>query len=501
VSFSDLKARVVSGAFLVAGAQLARQLVQLGAVAVLARLIVPADFGLVALAVGVLAFVQVLSDFGLGAALEREIDLAPAVESRLFRLNLLAALVVAAIVMVAAPAFARLFGQPELAFVVRVLAFPFLVASTVRTRTSVLARQLRFGRLGAVEVVPVVLGTTISVTLAYRGWGAMALVAGSAVQQLAWSAGAVLAAGVPSAAPAPLRTVVPLIRFGGSFALFQIVNTTARKLDDLLVGGLMGIAALGLYEKSYALMMIPVAYLAGASSRVLYPSLARVRNDPAQFRFLYLGAVRKLAGLSFPVAAVCAAAAGPVVRLLLGPRFEAAIPIFGVLALSMGLQPLLSIGGVVYMARARMRLFVAVSTGATIVLAAAYVIGAHQGSPLAMAKGFTAAYLVVFVPLMSVALRVAGATWREFLERVAAPAVAAIVAWAVGVAVAGFGVAVQFPAMGITYLGVHWIIDRDALLDLFRFLDPRRVVVGAAVAEPREAPPTDDAPVECGQRR
>ena len=488
MSFSDLKARVVSGAFLVAGAQLARQLVQLGAVALLARLVVPADFGLVALAVGLLAFAQVLADFGLSSALEREIDLAPAVESRLFRLNLLGALLVAAVVTLAAPSLARLLGQPELTFVLRALALPFLVAGAVRTRASVLARQLRFGRLGAVEVVPVVLGTATSVLLAYRGWGVIALVAGSAVQQVVWSGGAVLAAGVPSAAPAPLRDVMPLIRFGGSLSLFQIVNTTARKMDDLLVGGLMGVAALGLYEKSYALMMIPVAYLAGASSRVLYPSLARVRDDAEQFRFLYLGAIRKLAGLSFPAAAVCAAAAGPVVRLVLGPRFEAAVPIFAVLALTMGLQPLMSIGGTVYMARARMRLFLGVSTMAAIVMAAAYGIGAWQASPLAMAQWFTVAYGVVFVPLISVALRVAGATWTEFLHRVAAPAVSAVAMWVVGVVTARFGVVVQFPSMAAVYLGLHWFLDRAALVDLFRFLDPRRVIVRGALDEAHVEP-------------
>jgi PST family polysaccharide transporter len=365
VSFPDLKARVVSGTFLVAGAQLLRQLIQLGAVALLARLVVPADFGLVALAVGVLAFTQVLADFGLGTALEREQNLAPAVESRLLRLNLLGALGMAALVMVAAPSAARLLGHPDLAFVLRALALPFLIASALRTRSSSLARQMQFGRLGLVELIPVVLGTGVCVLLAFRGWGVVALVAGSGVQQVAWSAAVVLAAGLPSASPAPLRDVMPLVRFGGSLSLFQVLNTTARKLDDLLVGGLMGVAALGLYEKSYALMMVPVAYLAGGANRALYPALSKVRDVPAQFRFLYLGAMGKVAGLSFPAAAFCVAAAGPVVHFVLGARFEAAVPIFAVLALVMGIQPLLSVSGVVYMAHARMRLYLSVSSVST----------------------------------------------------------------------------------------------------------------------------------------
>jgi len=496
-----LKARVVSGAFLVAGAQLLRQLIQLGAVALLARLVVPADFGLVALAVGILAFAQVLADFGLGAALERERDLDAAVEARLLRLNLLSAMLMGTIAMLAAPSAARLLGQPDLAFVLRALALPFLVAGALRTRSSALARQMRFGRLGVVELVPVALGTAVGVLLAYRGWGVVALVAGSGVQQIAWSGAVVLAAGIPSAAPAPLRQVMPLIRFGGSLSLFQVLNTTARKLDDLLVGGLMGVAALGLYEKSYALMMIPVAYLAGGTNRALYPALSKVREAPAQFRFLYLGAIGKVAGLSFPAAAVCAAAAGPVVHFVLGPRFDAAVPIFAVLALIMGIQPLLSVSGVVYLARARMRLNLVVSTLASAVLIFAFFVGATRGSPLAMARWFTGAYALNFVPLMHVALGIAGVSWREFLRRVAAPATAALVTWWVGTATARFGVVAQFPAMAGTYVCVHLMLDRHALIDLFRFLDPRRVVVRPQQTETRGPRQAVEETVEVGRER
>jgi len=483
LSFSDLKARVVAGTYLVAGAQLLRQLIQLGAVALLARLVVPADFGLVALAVGVLVFAQVLADFGLGAALERENDLEPGVESRLFRLNLLSAVLIAALAMVAAPFVARLLGQPDLTFLLRTLALPFLTAGAFRTRTSALARQMRFGRLAVVEMVPVVVGTAVSVSLAYRGWGVMALVAGSGVQQVVWSGAAVLAAGLPSAPPAPLRQVLPLIRFGGSLSLFQILNAAARKLDDLLVGGFMGVAALGIYEKSYALMMIPVAYLAGAANRVLYPALSRVREEPAQFRFLYLGAMRKMAGLSFPASAFCAAAAGPVVHFVLGPRFDAAAPLFALFALMLGIQPLLSVSGVVYLAHARMRLFLAVSSVSMAVVIGSFFLGVRGGSPDAMARWYVGAYALIFLPSIHFILRTAGVRWGEFLGRVAPPALSAVAMFAVGLATRRFAFGVQACSMVATYLGVHLVLDREALLDMFRFLDPRRVVVRVEVPE------------------
>ena len=138
------------------------------------------------------------------------------------------------------------------------------------------------------------------------------------------------------------------------------------------------------------------------------------------------------------------------------------------------------------MARARMRLYLAISTVGSAVLIFAFFLGATQGSPLAMARWFTGAYALNFVPLMHAALKVAGVSWREFLRRVVAPALSAIAAWAVGTVTADFGVVWQVPAMAATYIGVHLLLDRKALIDLFRFLDPRLIVVRAPT-------PTDEA--------
>ena len=473
MKFGALKRRLVSGVFFTGGAQVMRQLVQLGTIVVLARLLAPGAFGLVALGVAVLAFVQILADLGLATSSEREQDLTGDQESTLLRLSLMAALVLCVAVELGAPLLAGLFGAPDLTWVLRALAPPFLFAGALRTRYSALARGLRFRAMACVELVAVGAGAASSVLFALSGWGPAALVLGAAVQQLAWASATMMAAGLPIGR-FDLKSVRPLLGFGGYMTAFNVVNFFTRKLDDFLVGGVMGMAALGLYEKSYALMMLPVTQLSAVIGRVMYPVLSRLKEDKERFRFLYLGAIRKIAGLSFPLAAVCIAQADPVVRLVLGPRFLEAIPIFAVLGLVMAFQPIAASAGWIFMARGKMGRFFSLGLVTGVVFCGAFVAGAWQGSVLAMAWWYAGTYAAMFFPTMLVSLRTAGIPFTEFLGRIAIPAVSAATAWLAAWTVPGAPLPVAVAVMAGAYTLVHSVLDRHAFIDLFRFMNPRR---------------------------
>ena len=235
-SFTDLKKRLVSGVFFTGGAQLLRQLLQLGAIVVLARLLVPGSFGLVALAVALLAFVQMVADLGLASSAERQTDITPTQETTLLRLNFMIAFALCGAIELAAPLFANLFDTPALTWVLRVLAPCFLLAGALRTRSAALSRALRFRAIAGVELTAVISGALCSVAFALRGWGAPALVLGTAVQQLMWSVGVLRCAGLPAGGQFSIAAVRPLLGFGGYLTAFNVVNFFTRKLDDFLVG-------------------------------------------------------------------------------------------------------------------------------------------------------------------------------------------------------------------------------------------------------------------------
>jgi len=472
--FGSFKRRVVSGVFFTGGAQVMRQVVQVGAVAVLARLLGPGPYGLVALATVVVGLLQLLVDLGLGATAVREGSLTSEQESTLLRLNLGAAVAVGVAVEAAAPWIAALLRERELAWVLRGISPGFLLAGALQTRRAVLQRAMRFRLLGGIELLSVACGAPVAIALAFLGVGAPSLVIGSAVQQVTWCVAVLVAAGLPSRAPLRLASVRPLLGFGGHLTAFSIVNYVSRTLDNALVGTLMGREALGIYEKAYALMMLPVTQISSVVSQVMFPALSAVRKDIERFRFLYLGAIRKIAGLAAPLSLLCVVGSGPAVRILLGPRFVRAIPIFSVLSLVMGLQALTSSTGWLYMAAGRMRLMLRMGVLNATVVCTAIVVGALQGTPLAIARWYAGATVLLFLPTILVALRAGGIPVRLFFGRVAAPAASAVGAGLAVATLASLPLPCRLLVAAGAYCAVHAAIDWRALLDLFRFLDPRR---------------------------
>jgi len=475
VESQPLEKKLVSGGVVfTAGAQIAIPLLQLGAIALLARMLDPGAFGLLALAVAILAFLRMIADLGLDNSCEHE-ERTEVQAATLLRLNLSIAAVLGIAVLFAAPLFGRLFHNTDLAWVLRALAPCFLLAGALRTRSSALAREQRFRALAGVELTAITFGALTSIGLALVGFGRTALVMGVAIHQLTWSGAVLTAAGLPKKRAFDLDSIKPFLGFGRS-STFGLVHFFTRRLDYFLVGGLMGIAALGHYGLAWVLVMLPVTRLTAVIGRGTNLVLSKARHDEERIRFLYLGAVRRIAGRSFPLAAVCVAQADPVVRLVLGPKFIDAIPIFLVLSLIMGLRPIMSSSRWVF-PREKMGTFFSWGVVTGILLCGAIVFGAWRGgTPLAVAKAYAVMYAALFVPWMAITLRQAGIGMGALFNRIAVPAIAAISAYLAAwtVPTAPFPVAVA--VMAAVYCVVHLLLDRRAFVDLFRIADPRHAI-------------------------
>ena len=472
--FGTLKKRLVSAVFFSAGGQIGRHAVQLLTVALLARMLGPGPLGVMALAAVIMAFAHLLVDLGLGQSVIREKEISQTQQMTVFGLNLAAALVLYPVFDAAAPSLGSLLGIEALGWVLPVVAPGFLLVAVMQSRRAMLARAFRFRAVAAIELSSIVVGSGTSLFLTWRGWGLSGLAYGSLVQNLAWSAGVVLAAGLPKRAPFSPKSVVPLLRFGGHMTGFGVVNYVARRTDKLIVGGFMGAVALGLYEKAYALMMLPVTHLTGSIGQVMYPALSKVRDKPERFSFLYLGAVRKIAGLSFPAAAFCIVAADEIVLLVLGDRFAGAGEIFAVLSLIMAFQPIVGTFGWLYMTTGKTGRMFAWGAFGALVVSIAFFLGARRGSPVDVARAYAYASIALLPFSTLIACRTAGIPLRAFLGRILYPCLAAASAWAVGAALPSLGLPATFFVVGGVYGAVYGLLDSRAFFDLIRFLNPAR---------------------------
>jgi PST family polysaccharide transporter len=260
---ADLKRRSVRGGAITLAAQGAKVALNLATAVVLARLLSPVEFGIVAMATAVVYFLLPLVDLGLPVATVQREEIDHAQVSALFWVNLALSIAGAALLVAVAPALAAFYDEPVLAHVTPALAAALVLAGAGAQHHAILRRQMRWGPAAAVDVASLAAGLGVGAALALAGAGPWALVASHLAIHLTSTAGAWIACGWRPGRPAPLASIRDLVRFGSRLTGFRLVNHLSRNADDVLVGRFAGAAALGLYGKAYKLLLVPVREIGG----------------------------------------------------------------------------------------------------------------------------------------------------------------------------------------------------------------------------------------------
>lgn len=303
-------------------------------VIVLARLLTPADFGIVALAAVFLQFLDAVQTGGLKAALiQRRTEIEAAAASA-FLFALASSLVLYAALYLAAPLAGTFFRTPELVDVLRVLGLLVVIRALAAVPTALLERELRFRVRAHVEVAVALVQSACAIGLAVAGFGLWSLV-------IAQLVGAVTGCGLSwVVSPARLRlrarswrVLRELLRFARFVSVGRFAELLTGSLDNFAVGRLLGATSVGFYGVAFRLATFPTAGLAVIGNVVMLPALSQVQHDRQTFRRAYLVNLRRLAFLVFPASATFLVAAEPVVVGLLGARWEPAVDPLRILAL------------------------------------------------------------------------------------------------------------------------------------------------------------------------
>ncbi len=320
------------------GNQLYRIGLQVVSVVVLARLLDPLDFGLVAMVLAVIGIGEVLRDLGLSGAAIQARHLSTGQRDNLFWLNTGMGTLVAAVVCGAAPLIAAGYGRPELVAITLALAPTFVVSGLTTQYRVGLVRALRFRRLAWIEVVSVTLALGLGVALAVAGAGYWALVG----QQLA--SGFILLALVVGADPWRARRwrsgqgTRTLVRFGGHLLTSTVAVYVSTNADSVVVGRVFGADVLGYYNRGAQLVRQPGRQVMGAFGTVLQPILARIHTDRPRLEAALRDGQRAGAYPLAAVAAVAAAAPEDIVRLALGERWLLAAPYIAAMSVGVVLR-------------------------------------------------------------------------------------------------------------------------------------------------------------------
>ena len=395
---------------------------------ILARLLTPEAFGVVAVAMTTIVALEIVKDLGTGAALIQR----PAVDQRMlssvFYLNVVAGLVAAGLMAAGAPVVAALFDTPEATPVVRAFALVLVLGGVTQVHHALLRRRMRFSGVAAVEVSGALVTGVVSIALAIAGLGVWSMVWGNVAGVAVGSVVAWVASGWTPSATFHAHDLRQIAGFSLNTAAYNVTTFALQNTDKILVGRWLGAGPLGVYTLAQRTISYPLDSVSRVLMQVLFPAFARAQDDDETLRKGYSRASGAIAFVTLPVMVGAAVVADPLVRTVLGSAWLELIPLLWFMAPAGALGALLGAVNTLYSAKGRADWMFRWGLASGLATLAAFAIGLQWGL-----LGLAVAYLVVNVlqvPVgLAIVLRLIGMRLRD-MARVLAPYVGLTLAMA-----------------------------------------------------------------------
>ena len=328
---SSLRAELIRGSIWMVGARWVARGIGVVSTAVLARLLLPADFGLVAMAWLVMGLLEICTSFGLDYALIRNGAAHKTHFDTAWTLRLIQSAGVALIAVAMAPVAARYFNEPRVAPLLMALAVSTLINGASSIGPVLFRKELAFAREFWFGLFSKLFTTACTLMLAWSLRNYWALVLGSVAGAVA---NLVLSYRMHPYRPRfCLAATREMWGFSQWMLLVNVGNFAQERADQLLVGRLASAAELGLYNVANEVASLPTSEVLFPMSRVLFPGFARLTAEPDRLRAAYFSVLGFLTALALPAGVGLALVADDFVALLLGAQWHAAVPFLQVLAL------------------------------------------------------------------------------------------------------------------------------------------------------------------------
>ena len=441
------------------GLQVVSAVLRLGSLAVLARLLTPDDYGLVAIVTSITGLVAVVGTLGVSEAVIQQARITQAQASTLFWINAAFGLVLMLLAMACAPLLALAFGREELTGITIASATTFLIAGLGVQHQALMMRRLMHRQVALRQLASVVVGIVVAVVAAFAGAGYWALVLQAIVQGvvqvlLSWVA-------LPWRPGLARRRsgVREMLSFGGGVSTFQILNYLGRNADNIIIGFFIGAAPLGVYTRAYGLLTAPLQQIHAPVARVMRPTMGALWVEPERYRKYYLTVLAGLCYVCMPLVLVLAVLADDVVDVMLGDGWAESATVFRWLAVVGLVQTVGYTNGWLYATSGRAWEWARWGLISRPVIIASFFVGIPWGI-----QGVAAAYAAAEVVLTPIGIwrasRGTPVALRDVLLSVARPAALAVL-------------------MAVTALVVSELVDGGSLLTLAAAV-PAAGLVGVA---------------------
>ena len=346
---------------------------------VLARLLLPSDYGAIGMLHVFIALSSVFVNAGFGSALIQKKNPTHLDYTSVFYWNLAASVIFYAALYFSGPAIARFYNMPELCKILRVQSLGLIVVAFAHVQSNQLQKQLRFRELSMRTIIATIIGTVVSITMALLGYGVWSLVFGNLVSSIA---SVFLLWWMSSWRPTrefSWQSLRELFNFGGLMALSSLVETLYSNLQSLIIGKWYSAKDLGYYTQARKLEGIPTTALSQIVGSVSFPVFSSLQDDKERLVSAVRRNIKAVTYLNFPLMVLLIIIARPLITLLYGAKWEPSIPFFQILCIYSMVYTLNTLNTSVIKSLGRSGVFFIVQTSKRILGIILFILGARIG--------------------------------------------------------------------------------------------------------------------------
>jgi len=348
---NDLRHKVLDGLSWSFLSQIITQLISLSSWIIIARILTPFDFGLVAIALALSRFLYLFRNIGLMEAIIQLKVTNQNTISSVYWLHFFLSSIIALFFWLFSSFLAYFFNEPLLKDIIGFFALELVIGAFYLIPYALMTKHLKFKKIFIVDFLSVLLSAIAGIFLAYKGFGYWALVFKLITLTTLKTLFTLLISNWKPDFSFNINDIKKLTSFSTPLFHTQIIGFLIRNIDDLAIGKELGKEALGLYNRSYTLMQFPINYITNSFSKVLFPTFSIIQNDKELIKKWFLKTTRIIALVSFPLMIGLHVLTSEIVLVILGQQWQGMIPILEILALVGAFQAISALNGSIYLSQ------------------------------------------------------------------------------------------------------------------------------------------------------
>ncbi len=465
----NLKEKTIAGMLWSSVGRLGTMLINFLSNLVLARLLMPDDFGCIAMLYVFIAVSAIFVNGGLGTALIQRKNPTHLDYTTVFYWNLAVSLIFYLLLFFTAPAIARFYAMPQLSAVLRVQSLTLLIQAFAIVQATQLQKQLRFRELSIRNLIAAIIGTVIGIAMAFWGYGVWSLVASSLCSAVA---SVLLLWRMSSWRPTwefSWKSLGSLFSFGGLMLLSSLVETIYVNIQRLIIGKMFTASDLGYYNQAKKLEEVPTTTLSTIVNEVSFPVFSKLQDDRQQLHRALRKNIKAVTYLNFPLMMLLIVIAHPIITLLYSSKWESSVPYFQILCLYGFLYTLNTLNTNIIKSLGKGALFFFLQLSKRLIGIGMIVVGVKWWGIMGMMWSIAIFGLVCYIiNTIAVGKLVRYGLFRQFMDWLPCllvTAVSVVVAWLCGHFwhLHEYGMMlIQICLFSITYLSVSYMFKLEA---------------------------------------